>query len=115
MNPSETFQHSMKLLLIEDNPGDTRLLQEMLTEEKLANNSLECFDRLTIGLNRLAQGGIDAILLDLGLPDSQGLNTFTKTYEVAPKVPILILTANDNDSIAVEAVRRGAQEYLIKN
>jgi CheY-like chemotaxis protein/transcription elongation factor Elf1 len=86
----------------------------MLTEEKLANNSLECFDRLTLGLNRLAQGGIDAILLDLGLPDSQGLNTFTKTYEVAPKVPILVLTANDNDALALEAVGRGAQDFLIK-
>jgi signal transduction histidine kinase len=86
----------------------------MLTEEKLANNSIECFGRLTIGLNRLAQGGIDAILLDLGLPDSQGINTFEKTYAVAPKVPILILTANDNDEIALEAVSKGAQDYLIK-
>ena len=80
------------------------MIQEMLTEEKHANNSIECFSRLTLGLNRLAQGGIDAILLDLGLPDSQGLNTFTKTYAVAPKVPILILTANNNDAIAIEAV-----------
>lgn len=90
------------------------MIQEMLTEEKLANNSLECFGRLTIGLNRLAQGGIDAILLDLGLPDSQGLNTFEKTYAVAPKVPIIILTANDNDAIALEAVSKGAQDFLIK-
>jgi DNA-binding NarL/FixJ family response regulator len=101
-------------LLIEDNPGDTRLIQEMLTEEIPANNSIECFGRLTIGLNRLAQGGIDAILLDLGLPDSQGLNTFEKTYAVAPKVPILILTANDNDALALEAVSKGAQDFLIK-
>jgi signal transduction histidine kinase len=86
----------------------------MLTEEKLANNSIECFGRLTIGLNRLAQGGIDAILLDLGLPDSQGINTFEKTYAVAPKVPILILTANDDDALALEAVHKGAQDYLIK-
>jgi signal transduction histidine kinase len=101
-------------LLIEDNPGDTRLIQEMLTEEIPANNSIECFGRLTIGLNRLAQGGIDAILLDLGLPDSQGLNTFEKTYAVAPKVPILILTANDNDALSLEAVSKGAQDFLIK-
>ena len=90
------------------------MIQEMLTEEKKSSDSIECFGRLTIGLYRLAKGGIDAVLLDLGLPDSQGLNTFEKTYALAPKVPILILTANDNDSLAVEAVRRGAQDYLIK-
>jgi PAS domain S-box-containing protein len=100
--------------LIEDNPGDTRLIQEMINEEKGANNSIECFSRLALGLKRLAQGGIDVILLDLGLPDSQGVNTFEKTYAVAPKVPILILTANDNDAIAIEAVSKGAQDFLIK-
>ena len=90
------------------------MLQEMLTEEKISSDSIECFGRLSLGLYRLAKGSIDVVLLDLGLPDSQGLNTFEKTYALAPKVPILILTANDNDSLAVEAVRRGAQEYLIK-
>ncbi|MBE3116689.1 hybrid sensor histidine kinase/response regulator [Candidatus Bathyarchaeota archaeon] len=101
-------------MLIEDNPGDARVIQEMLTEEEFALDGLECFGRLSMGLNRLAQGGIDAILLDLGLPDSQGLNTFEKTYAVAPKVPILILTSNDDKSLALDAVRSGAQDYLVK-
>ena len=90
------------------------MLQEMLTKDKFFNNSMECFDRLTVGLSRLVKDGIDAILLDLGLPDSQGIDTFEKTYAVAPNVPILILTSNDDDSLALEAVRRGAQDYLIK-
>ena len=62
----------------------------------------------------MAEGNIDAILLDLGLPDSQGLNTFEKIHAAAQKVPILILTAFKDDALALEAVRRGAQDYLIK-
>ena len=62
----------------------------------------------------MAKGNIDAVLLDLGLPDSQGLNTFEKIHSVAQKVPILILTAFKDDTLALEAVRRGAQDYLIK-
>ena len=62
----------------------------------------------------MAANGINAIFLDLGLPDSQGLNTFEKMHAVAQKVPILILTANKDDALALEAVRRGAQDYLIK-
>jgi PAS domain S-box-containing protein len=100
--------------LIEDNAGDARLIQVMLTEEKLAVGNLERVDRLSRGIDRLAEGNIDAVLLDLGLPDSQGLNTFEKVYAVAQKLPILILTAYKDDAFALEAVRRGAQDYLIK-
>ena len=86
----------------------------MLAEEKFAIGNLERVDRLSKGIDRLAEGGIDAVLLDLGLPDSQGLNTFEKIHAVAQKVPILILTAFKDDALALEAVRRGAQDYLIK-
>ncbi len=101
-------------MLIEDNAGDARLIQEMLAEEKLGIGNLERVDRLSKGLDRLAAGGIDAILLDLGLPDSQGLSTFEKIDEATKQVPILILTAFKDDALALEAVRRGAQDYLIK-
>ena len=86
----------------------------MLAEEKLGIGSLERVDRLSKGLDRLAAGGIDAILLDLGLPDSQGLSTFERIDEATKQVPILILTAFKDDALALEAVRRGAQDYLIK-
>ena len=86
----------------------------MLKEEKLAVSNIERVDRLSKGIDRLAMGNIDAVLLDLGLPDSQGLNTFEKIQAVAKNVPILILTAFTNDALALEAVRKGAQDYLIK-
>jgi len=86
----------------------------MLTEEKFAFDDIERVDRLSKGLDRLAAGGVDAVLLDLGLPDSQGLSTFEQIHAVAQKVPILVLTGNKDDALALEAVRRGAQDYLIK-
>ncbi len=86
----------------------------MLAEEKAKSGSLEYVDRLSTGLDRLASGSVDVVLLDLGLPDSQGLATFTSVQAVAHNIPILILTGFTDDAIALEAVRRGAQDYLIK-
>ena len=86
----------------------------MLRDENLASGTVERVDRLSKGLDRLAVGDIDAVLLDLGLPDSQGLSTFERMYAASQHVPILILTAFKDDVLAVEAVRRGAQDYLIK-
>jgi PAS domain S-box-containing protein len=86
----------------------------MLTEEKFAVGNIERVDRLSKGIDRLAKGNIDVVLLDLGLPDSQGLNTFEKINAVAKKVPVLILTAYADDALALEAVRKGAQDYLFK-
>ncbi len=86
----------------------------MLTEEKLAASNIERVDRLSKGIERLTIGNIDAVLLDLGLPDSQGLNTFERIHAASEKVPIIILTAFKDDALALEAVRRGAQDYLIK-
>ncbi len=71
-------------------------------------------DRLSKGRTRLAEGGIDAVLLDLGLPDSQGLCTFENLHSSAPQVPIVILTGFKDDAQGLEAVRRGAQDYLSK-
>jgi PAS domain S-box-containing protein len=103
-----------KILLIEDNPGDARLLREGLVEIKRASFELEWVNRLSTGLERLAGGGIDAILLDLSLPDSQGLATFTQVYAQAPYVPIIVLSGLDDAQLAIQAVREGAQDYLVK-
>lgn len=104
----------LNVLLVEDNPGDARLFREMLAEVPNAPFRLETADRLSTALARLAAGDICAILLDLGLPDCQGFDTFVRMYEQAPSVPILVLTGLDDDALAVKAVREGAQDYLVK-
>src|SRR4051794_24395671 len=107
----------LKVLLIEDNPGDARLIRESLTESGEVRGSsfnLEYADRLSVGLARVTEGGIDAILLDLSLPDSHGLDTLSKMYFQAPGVPILVLTGLDDETIGLEAVQNGAQDYLVK-
>ena len=103
------------VLLIEDNPGDARLIRELLTEGGGVRFQLECVDRLSTGLGRLVEGGIDIVLLDLGLPDSQGLDTLHRVIAEVPEVPItVVLTGTDDEELAVQAVRAGAQDYLIK-
>jgi two-component sensor histidine kinase len=104
----------IKILLIEDNPGDVRLIREMMSEATDVIHTIECTGRLDEGLKRLLEGGIDAVLLDLGLPDSQGLNTFIKVYRRVPEIPIIVLTSLDDKKLGLNAVRRGAQDYLIK-
>jgi len=104
----------IRLLLVEDNPGDARLVQEMLSESRTRPFGLEWADRLSIALDRLAVGDIDVVLLDLGLPDSTGLATFFKTHIRAPKAAIVVLTSLDDEELAIQAVREGAQDYLIK-
>ncbi len=102
------------VLLIEDNPGDARLIQEMLAEEPAAPFRLRCVDRLSRGLEALSQKQTGLVLLDLSLPDSHGLDTFAKVYAHSPKVPIIVLSGNDDQQLALYAVKSGAQDYLVK-
>ncbi|MBI2371069.1 MAG: response regulator [Deltaproteobacteria bacterium] len=104
----------IRVLLIEDNPGDVRLLQAWLADVRGVPLALEHADRLAAGLARLARGGIDAVLLDLSLPDSEGLETFTRAHAHAPVVPIVVLTGLDDEMVGMKAVREGAQDYLVK-
>jgi len=105
---------SLQILLIEDNPGDARLIQEMLVEAGSANMELEWQNCLSAGLNRLRRGGINAVLLDLGLPDAQGLEALAAVCERFAEIPIVVLTGHGDESVAVQAVKRGAQDYLVK-
>lgn len=105
---------AIKVLLTEDNFEDARLIREMLSEARNTLFDLEYADQLRWGLKRLAAGGIDVVLLDLSLPDSQGLDTFVKVYRQAPSVPIVVLTGLDDQTLAVKAVQGGAQDYLVK-
>ena len=104
----------MRILLIEDNEDDIRLIQEHLGDEEQADFNLESSESLSAGLDRLAKEKFDVVLLDLVLPDSQGLDTFRKTKEQAPDVPIIVLTGLDDEELAVRTLREGAQDYLVK-
>ena len=102
------------VLLIEDNPGDARLIELMLAEDPDSPFRLSCVDRLSRGLEALTAEKPGLVLLDLSLPDSHGLETFDKVYAHSPTVPIIVLTGNDDQMIALSAVKTGAQDYLIK-
>ncbi len=104
----------IKVLLIEDNLGDARLIEVMLSLVSGTLFDVENANRLSDGLKHLSEGGIDAVLLDLGLPDSSGLDTFEKVHDQAPEVPIVMLTGLDDTELALEGVRMGAQDYLVK-
>ncbi|MGO9614510.1 MAG: PAS domain S-box protein, partial [Dissulfurispiraceae bacterium] len=102
-----------RILLIEDNPGDARLIEEMLKE--IGDTfELECAERLSSGIEQIKVGTFDAILLDLGLPDSQGLGTLTRLNDAKPEVPVVVLTGLADESVGTQAVKAGAQDYLIK-
>jgi signal transduction histidine kinase/CheY-like chemotaxis protein len=101
----------MRVLLVEDNEDDALLIRESLSETTL---EIKRAERLSTALEQLAGGKFDAILLDLSLPDAQGLNTIGRVHGQAPGVPIVVLTGLDDEEAAVKAVEQGAQDYLIK-
>ncbi len=111
---SLTSQGPKEVLLIEDNPGDARLIQEMLAEAGGGQFAAERVDHLSAGLERLVDNDVGVVLLDLGLPDSQGFDTFAKTYAQAPRVPIVVLSGLADEDLAIKTVQEGAQDYLVK-
>ncbi len=103
-----------RVLLIEDNPGDAQLIQELLVERAGTRFKFECADRFSSGLECLVANDIGVVLLDLDLPDSQGFDTFAKMYAQAPRVPIIVLSGLDDEEMAIKTVQEGAQDYLVK-
>jgi MinD-like ATPase involved in chromosome partitioning or flagellar assembly/CheY-like chemotaxis protein len=103
------------VLLIDDNAGDVLLVRKMLAEAGGNLFAMECADRLASGLERLARGGIDVVLLDLSLPDSHGPETFEKIRAAVPGVATVLLSALDDEALALRLVQAGAQDYLVKN
>lgn len=105
----------MHALLIEDNPGDARLIQETLRDTS-AGRTIRVIqaDRLSKGLDALNQHAIDVVLLDLSLPDSTGLDTFTRLHALVPTVAVVVLSGLNDEGVAVRAVQEGAQDYLVK-
>jgi phosphoserine phosphatase RsbU/P len=104
----------VRTLLVEDDQGDARLFREMLVDAGAAPSELVWSQRLDEALQYLSAEAFDVILLDLSLPDSQGLETFTTMHVHSPHVPIVVLTGLDDASTAFNAVSGGAQDYLVK-
>ncbi|MBI3537269.1 MAG: diguanylate cyclase response regulator [Chloroflexi bacterium] len=104
----------IRVLLVEDNPGDARLLREMFGGAVSPTFELTHVERLNEAVQCLAQERSDVVLLDLLLPDSQGLETFVKMKGQTSQIPIVILTGLEDEGAAVKAVQAGAQDYLVK-
>lgn len=108
----------VRILLVEDNPAHARLVRQALLDssagEPAAWFQLRVAERLSEGLQALAQGGVDVVLLDLSLPDSAGLDTLTSVSGKAPGLPIVVMTGLEDESVAVRALQAGAEDYLIK-
>jgi diguanylate cyclase (GGDEF)-like protein len=107
-------QETTRILLIEDNPDSILLIREMLVEDDYNEFVLECAEQISTGLKRLSEGDIDAVLLDMSLPDSHGLDTIIKVQNFTSEVPIVVLTNHDDEMFAIKAVQKGAQDYLVK-
>jgi signal transduction histidine kinase len=105
---------SVKILLIEDNIAEARLLQEYLQQAESKQFVLVHVKRLAQALSELTHTSYDVILLDLTLPDSQGLSSLSLLMKQDPSVPIVVLTNTNDEDLAIEAVRQGAQDYLVK-
>jgi signal transduction histidine kinase len=102
------------ILLIEDNPGDVRLLREMFNDYGAHNAELTHVDCMSAAEKHLVEHAVDIILLDPGLPDAQGLGAIRRTHAAAPRLPLVVLTSLDDESVAEQALQEGAQDYLIK-
>jgi len=110
----EMENRCVSVLLIENNHGYADLMRIVLSKVGGAQFNLECVNRLSHGLERLGEGNFDVVLLDLALPDSKGLDTFFRVFDQVLRVPIIVLTATDDETLAVKAVQAGAQDYLVK-
>lgn len=104
----------LNILLIEDNPGDALVIKEYLIEAGFSYNSFILAKNLSQGLDELKKNKVDLILLDLGLPDCNNEETISKIMDFTKKIPIIILSGNDDEQVAIDAVNNGVQDYLIK-
>ncbi len=109
MEPKRTH-----ILVVEDNPGDARLIREMLKGAGSGPFKVTHVDTLDAALEQLDRARVDVLLLDLSLADSQGYATFASAQANVPGVPIVVLSGLDDEALAMKAVQAGAQDYLIK-
>ena len=114
-NTAEVIEKkALRVLLVEDNAGDARLLREMFTKEKAGSFELTHKTRMSEAEAHLARGGVDVVLLDMGLPDGHGIENLRRARAACPDVVMMVLTGLDDEALAAEAIKEGAQDYLIK-
>lgn len=104
----------IKVLLIEDNPGDVRLIWEILSEVRNSPFFLNVADTLLKGLQEIEKSKPDVILLDLSLPDSNGIYTLNRVRDKVKDIPIVVITGFDDEITAIQSLKEGAQDYLVK-
>jgi CheY-like chemotaxis protein len=102
------------LLLVEDNQGDARLLQEMLNEPSLNGTEVSHVTTMSDAEAHLGRHDVDIIVLDLGLPDTHGVEAIRRAHAAAPRIPLVVLTGLDDESLAAQTLQEGAQDYLLK-
>jgi len=102
------------ILLVEDNPGDAVLIQDTLRQATPSEFDVTWVDQLSEAVKRLVGTRFDLVLLDLSLPDSYGLETVIRACEEIPNLPVVVLTGTDDETLGLEALQAGAQDYLIK-
>ena len=108
------LQRPIKVLLVDSDPSYLRALESELADAHSLDLAMEWVGELSQALARLSQGGIDAVLLSLDLPDSAGMVTFERTYAFAPDVPVIVLTDDPDEETATATVQGGAQDYMVK-
>ncbi|MCI4339164.1 MAG: response regulator [Thermoplasmata archaeon] len=104
----------VRVLVVDDNPGDARLVEWALTHEPEGTFRCERAGRIAAALEQLGRGAVDVVLLDLGLPDSQGTDGLRRIREAAPAVAVVVLTGSENPALVRAAIAAGAQDYLVK-
>jgi PAS domain S-box-containing protein len=109
------IMETVKILLVEDNPPDVMRVKEALHSEKKVSFQISVAESLDEARQAVEQEQFQLILLDLGLPDSQGLDTFCGMRDLAPDIPIVVLSGLDDEDIAVEAMSKGGQDYISKD
>ncbi|MFA7255494.1 MAG: diguanylate cyclase [Candidatus Omnitrophota bacterium] len=114
MDPEKFTQPGLKILLVEDDQEFADILRIRLSKEMSPLLEITCLPTLQQALNALAEKTWDLVLLDLMLPDSSGIQTFTALRSQARHTPIVIMSGLDNDALAIDAVRKGAEDYLVK-
>ncbi|HSF18437.1 MAG TPA: EAL domain-containing protein [Vicinamibacteria bacterium] len=114
IDQSKLAGHSLDVLLVEDNPDDAELVNELLTSAPRNDFRVRRVDRLNDAFHHVKDSPVDVILLDLSLPDTRGIETLSRALKVVPHVPIIVVTGDEREQTAVDSVRVGAQDYLVK-